>query len=123
MINNDTKKRLLDIEARIDELKNEKIALELSAKWTPEAIASRIKAEVERVYGIGKVKLALLKVNSEYNDEGYDHSPHLILVDANYDDIQHSIDPDMFMPTDREESDYYDAYYESINLTDIKVKF
>ena len=115
--------RLIDIEARINELKDERCILEVGAKWTPEAVGERIKEEVERVYGIGKVKLALLKVNSEYNDEGYNYSPNLILVDSNYDEIDHHIDPGMFMPTDREQHDYYDVHDEDMELEDIKVKF
>lgn len=123
MKTNDIRGRLIDIEARIHELKDERCTIEVGAKWTPEAVGERIRKVVETAFGKGYVKLALLKVNSEYNDEGYNYSPNLILVDSNYDEIDHHIDPYMFMPTDREQHDYYDVHGEDMELEDIKVKF
>lgn len=119
----DIRRRLAEIETSIQDLNEEKEQLEMEAKWTPEAIGERIRVEVEKRYGKGAVKLALLKVNSEYNDEGYDYSPNLILVDSNYDEIIHNMDPQQFMPTSRENSEFFDRYEEDIEMNDIKVKF
>jgi hypothetical protein len=113
--------RLLEIDARQSQLEHEKDSLEVSSKWTPEAIGERIRTEVKRIYG-DRVKLALLKVNSEYNDQGYNYTPNLILVDVNYDQVDHTIDADMFMPTDKEQCDFFEVYGYDMELEDIKIK-
>lgn len=117
------KNRLRDIENRIEDLNEERKQIGRWKKWSSSSVEELIRQEVERIYGKGVVKLALLKVNSSYNDEYYDYSPVLILVDNNYDDIDHDIDPNMFLPTEREQNEYMDTFYESMDIQDVKVKF
>jgi len=119
-------RRLHSIEDGMNALKEERRILherlDMEHKWTEEAVRKRITDAVKDRYG-SRVKVAIFKVNSEYDDQGYEYHPSLILVDSDFQEVLHNIDADQFIPSEREARIYYDLVHDDIAVKDMTIKF
>ena len=120
--------RLEEIDHLVEALEEERETLaerqEVYDKWTPAATERKLRAKVLATFGPHhKIKLAVFKANSEYNDEGYDHNPCLILIDHTYNEVDHKISLWDMTPNDDDKHEYYDVCDEDIQVEDVTVKF
>lgn len=95
----------------------------IQEKFSEENTRKEIVEAIERVYGKDhKIKLALLKVEDNYDDENNNYSSNLILIDENYNELNHKIN----IPTPNDE-DEFQHYEESdgdyLPFNDVTVKF
>lgn len=126
----DIRRKIDEIDNEIFSLKEEKKELEeaikLADKWSPTAIAERLREMIIKKFGQQhNIKTAIFKPNSEYNDQGYDYtSPVLILIDSNFNEVEHNLNLNGYIiPDQNDESNYYDAMGNDLFINDITLKF
>lgn len=120
--------RLDAIDHRMDSLNEEKHELLVTQamydKWSPEAIKKKVIALVHKHYGQHhNIKLAMFKANSEYNDEGYNYNPCLILIDNTFTEVPQNINLRGMAPNDDDQHEYYDVVGDDLHIEDVTVKF
>lgn len=130
MAASDIREKISEIDDEISSLQEEKEGLEEMADivnhWSSDAVAERLREMIIEHYGEEHdIKLAIFKPNSEYNDQGYDYrNPVLILVDSNFNEVDHHLNPDGYLiPESHDESNYYDATGHDLCIDDITIKF
>lgn len=98
--------------------------MDLKEKYSIEGITNRITEKVDEAFPIPhNIKTALFKPVSEYNDETNDYNPILILIDTNFDEVDHNINVWDLVPDADEQSDYYEQEAEDLYVPEVTVKF
>ena len=91
-------------------------------EFSPEKIKEKIIARIEKAFGKDhKIKTAVFKAVSQYNDEYHDYDPVLILIDSNYDEVEHNIRVHDLCPNDEEQWD--EETDDMIYAEDLTIKF
>lgn len=99
--------------------------MKLSEQFSKENIEKEIRQKI--VYKFGEnhnIKLALFKPESNYDDEWNNWDANLILIDKDYNEIDHTINADSFLPDYDQESELHEEtgeYY--FDIEDITIKF
>ena len=97
---------------------------EIELKYSDEAIREKIIAKIKRKFGKNhKIKVAIYKPVSEYNDEGYDYNPLLILIDENFEEVDHNINVEDLVPSYDDQNDYGEETGDIIEVDNITIKF
>ena len=110
-----TNTRIQEIDAQLAALEAKKKELEKQllseqSKWNEKGMESRLRKAILSRYGsVHPIKLAILKLNGVYNDE-YDNydNPLLMLIDNNFQEMEHDIDPNIFCPSEEEQREMYE---------------
>lgn len=126
MTSQEIRQRLEDIESEMEELREEKEELEgqIPFKWDSNVVEQSIKDAIIREFGTyNNIKVAMLKVNSEYNDEEYSYSPSLILINSKFQEVTHHIDAGQFVPDSDDQYDYYEQNDKQLPVNDITINF
>lgn len=91
-------------------------------QFTTENIKKALIKKIEQAFGTNhKIKVAIYKPVSRYNDETYDYNPLLILIDKNFNEISHEIDElYKLAPSDEEQRE---EDYQHPEIEDITIKF
>ncbi len=113
---NSAAKRLLEIESRLEDLLTERRELEAKLqrltdqKWSEEGLTERLRKTILSRFGsVHNIKVAKLMLNGHYNDEYNSYrNPVLLLIDKDFNDIKHDINPYEFCPSEEEQSEHYD---------------
>ena len=91
-------------------------------EFSPEKIKEKLITKIEKAFGKNhKIKTAIFKAVSQYNDEYHDYDPVLILIDENFDEVEHDIRVYDLCPNDEEQYDVEND--ESIDVEDLTIKF
>ena len=94
----------------------------IKEKFSPENIKQKLIAKIQKAYGNDhKIKTAIFKAVSEYNDEYNNYNPVLILIDENFDEVNHKIQLYDLCPNDEEQWD--EENHELLYLEDLTIKF
>lgn len=92
-------------------------------QFSEENIRKEIIEKIEKKWGTEHpIKLAMLKVTDDYNDENQNYSSNLILIDKDYNEVVHRIT--ISTPSDDDEYQHAEEtgeYYLPFN--DVTVKF
>ena len=100
---------------------NKKQAKELKLKYSDSVIENKLRELIINKFGENhKIKLAIFKPVTAYNDEEYDFTPTLILIDNEFNEVDHELNLYHLVPTYKEQNSLYD---EEINVNDITIKF
>lgn len=128
----DLKREISDLEDQLKDLKEELSSLEkaneLELKWSADTIKEKIIKAIKTQFGENhQIKTVIFKPNGVYNDETYDYeSACLILVDKNFNEVDHKINPHNFIPNEGDQRNYYEAYGEAygdeISVDDLTFK-
>ena len=98
--------------------------MDLQEQYSEENIRKQLVAKIEKEYGTKHdIKIALFKPVGEYNDETYNYEPILILVDKNYDEIDHNINVWDLVPSDDEQREHWDSGEDDLTVDAITIKF
>ena len=98
--------------------------MDLKDEYSKESITRKITEKVDRAFPIPhNIKTAIFKPISEYNDETSDYNPILILIDTNFDEVNHSIDVWDLVPDGDEQYQYYEQEAQDLNVPEVTVKF
>lgn len=97
----------------------------IKERFSPENIKEQIVKKVNKAFGKDhNVKIALFKAISEYNDEYDNYNPILILIDKDYNEIEHNISTWDLVPSEEEQWEYSEENdYDTLSIEDITVKF
>ncbi len=106
--------RLLEIDQELSQLHDERDQLEARLreikddKWGEDGMREKLRKTILSRYGsVHPIKLAVLRLNGVYDDEGYDYdNASLVLIDADFNEIKHDIRASDFAPSRSEQSDY-----------------
>jgi len=91
-------------------------------KFSTDNICKQLIKKIEKAFGANhKIKVALFKAISEYNDEYDNYSPILILIDSDYQEIEHDINVYDLCPNDEEQ--YDEGTDDSLQVEDITINF
>lgn len=93
-------------------------------KWSEEWIKIKIKDKVTKYFNgdTSNIKTIIFKTASNYDDEYYQYTPILILIDQNYNEIPHNIAEYDLVPNEKEQSDYYRKNNKDLILEDLTFK-
>ncbi len=119
----DTNKRIQEIDAELTKLEQERERLEKelleakSDKWSEEGLKERLRKAILSRYGsIHNIKMVKLMMNGVYDDNYNNYeSPVLLVVDKDFNELNHNIDAHDFCPSHEEQSERWN----SGNRTDI----
>lgn len=90
--------------------------------YSKENLEKEIREKIEKKFGKNHdIKLALLKVDDNYNDETYDYQSLLILINSKYEEIEHNIH--IHLPNDDEQYQLYEEGEDYFDINDITIKF
>lgn len=90
--------------------------------YSKENTRLKLIEKIEKSFGKDhKIKTAIFKAVSEYNDEYDNYNPILILIDDTYNEVDHKIRLYDLCPSDEEQ--YDNDTDECISLSDITIKF
>lgn len=97
----------------------------IKERFSKENISAQIIARVEKKFGADhKIKVALFKAVSEYNDEYDNYNPVLILIDADYNEIDHNIRVHDLCPSEEDQWGYEEEEPGNmLSIDDVTVKF
>lgn len=97
----------------------------LKEKFSPEKLSEKIKAKVNKAFGKDhNIKMAIFKAISEYNDEYDNYNPVLILIDKDFNEVEHNITPWDLVPDEEEQWKYAEENdYEPLTVDDLTIKF
>jgi hypothetical protein len=90
----EAKKLLLLEEVQdIDRILGEMANPQLVKKFSPEWLKLTLSQKIAQYFNgeTAHIKLVIFKTTNEYNDETYDYSPILILIDTNFQEIEQNI--------------------------------
>ncbi len=91
-------------------------------EYSKENIEKEIRQRIIRKFGENhNIKLVLFKAESNYDDEYNNWSSNIIIIDNDFNEIQHNLN--IPMPDDQYESDYYDETDDQLEIEDITIKF
>ena len=106
--------RLLEIDQELSQLHEERDQLEARLreikddKWGEDGMRDKLRKTILSRYGsVHPIKLAVLRLNGMYDDEGYDYdNASLVLIDADFNEIKHDIRAKDFAPSREEQYQY-----------------
>lgn len=91
-------------------------------QFTTKNVKKALIEKIEQAFGTNhKIKVAIYKPVSNYNDETYDYSPLLILIDDTFNEINHNVNLYNLTPNEDEQYEMSDGDY--IIMEDITIKF
>jgi len=98
--------------------------MNLREKFSKENIKQGLTTLIKKKYGEQhNIKIVILKTNAKYDDEYDNYSPVLILIDKDYNELDHKLNIHSLMPTRTEQADYYEEFANSFPDLDITFKF
>ena len=122
--------RIKEIDLRLEQLVEERKNLEVMLqqrkddKWSEEGMKEQLrKAILSRFGSLHKIKMAKLILNSSYNDEYYNYSPILLLLDEHLNEIGHDINEHKFCPDEDEQREYYESTGNEPNMGSINIRY
>lgn len=79
-------------------------------KWSPEWLKAELIKKIKKYFNeeTGHLKLIIFKTTSEYNDETYDYNPILIIVDRDFNEVEHHISLYDVVPDEVQQSKGWD---------------
>lgn len=92
-------------------------------KFSPKGIKSQLIDLIQNKFGKKhNIKLVIFKSESEYNDEYTEYNPVLILIDENFNEIDHDINLENLIPDSETQYRIYEVlnkfiYVENITFT------
>jgi len=100
----------------------------IKERFSPENTEAKLRAKIEKKFGKEhNIKTAIFKAVSEYNDEYDNYNPILILIDKDFNEVDHNIQvldlcPDMEDQGIFDEENNYDSW-ETLSVEDLTIKF
>ena len=100
----------------------------LKERFSPENTEAKLRAKIEKEFGKDhNIKTALFKAVSEYNDEYDNYNPILILIDKDFNEVEHNINVDDLCPNEDDQGDFYEENNynsrETLSVDDLTIKF
>ena len=79
-------------------------------KWSEEGLKERLKKAILSHYGsLHSIKMVKLMMNGVYDDNYNSYeNPVLLIIDKDFNELKHNINPHDFCPSEEEQSDYMD---------------
>ena len=97
----------------------------IKEKYSAKNMAEKIISKVNKAFGKDyNSKVALLKPISQYNDEWNEYNPVLILIDKDFNEVDHNIGVYDLIPDNEDQWKYAEENDDDmLELEDITVKF
>lgn len=97
-------------------------------RFSPENIEAKLRAKIEKEFGNEhNIKTAIFKAVSEYDDEYDNYNPILILIDKDFNEVDHNIQIEDLCPNINNQGDFYEENgynsRETLSVEDLTIKF